>query len=167
MFFSLLRLAAASGNVAETDRNILLLKPPTGSARMELSFHSGEPMKKAIKAVSILGVMLLGVAASTSALARHGGHVRFGFYFGAPFYAPWHYPAPYYYYPPYYPPAVVTVPSSPPVYIEQGPGAQAAPAPAAQSESYWYYCTDLKAYYPYVKECPAGWMRVVPQPPPG
>ncbi len=68
---------------------------------------------------------------------------------------------PYYY--PYnaYPPAVVTVPSSPPVYIEQGGGQT---YPQGQS-NYWYYCADSKAYYPYVKECPGGWQPVAPQPP--
>jgi len=125
-------------------------------------------MKKAVKAVSILSVMLVAAAASASAFAWHrggGGHVRFGLYVGAPLFAPWYYPPSYGYYPPYYPPAVISVPSSPPAYIEQGAGSQSAPAPAAQS--YWYYCADSKTYYPYVKECPAGWMRVVPQPPPG
>jgi FKBP-type peptidyl-prolyl cis-trans isomerase FkpA len=41
---------------------------------------------------------------------------------------------------------------------------------AKQSEeaSYWYYCEDLKTYYPYVKKCPSGWQQVVPQTaPPG
>ena len=41
---------------------------------------------------------------------------------------------------------------------------------AKQSEeaSYWYYCKDLKTYYPYVKNCPSGWQQVVPQTaPPG
>jgi hypothetical protein len=33
-------------------------------------------------------------------------------------------------------------------------------------EYYWYYCPDAKAYYPYVKECPKGWMKVVPTPAP-
>ena len=104
-------------------------------------------------------VILLGIVASGSALAhggRHGGHVRFGVFVGAP--AFWYYPPPYYYYPP-----VVAVPSSPPAYIERG-DAQAAPA---QTQAYWYYCADAGAYYPYVKECPGGWQRVAPQPPPG
>ena len=41
---------------------------------------------------------------------------------------------------------------------------------ATQSEHafYWYYCSDLKTYYPYVKNCPSGWQQVVPQTaPPG
>ena len=68
--------------------------------------------------------------------------------------APLFYPAPYYYYPPppyYYAP--------PPVYIEQYPG---MPAPQAQD---WYYCPNQGAYYPYVKDCPGGWQRVLPQQP--
>lgn len=116
---------------------------------------------KSSKAALLLAMILAGASASTSALAwHHRGHVRFGVFIGAPFY-PW-YPPPYYY--PYsyypYPPAVVTVPSGPPVYIEQGGG---QPAP----QSYWYYCAESKTYYPYVKECPGGWQRVSPQPPPG
>jgi hypothetical protein len=30
--------------------------------------------------------------------------------------------------------------------------------------NYWYYCEDPKGYYPYVTECPDGWMKVVPPP---
>ena len=114
---------------------------------------------KLTNVILTLVVILAGTIASGSALARHGGHVRFGVFIGAP--AFWYYPPPYYYYPPpYYYPAV---PSSPPVYIEQG-SAQPAPAP---SQGWWYYCADAKAYYPYVKQCPAGWQRVAPQPPSG
>ena len=53
----------------------------------------------------------------------HGGnygHSSFGFYFGAPFYSYPYYSYPYQY-PYYYPPAVVTVPVTPPVYIQQSP----------------------------------------------
>ncbi len=39
----------------------------------------------------------------------------------------------------------------------------AQPGPQAEQESYWYYCADFKAYWPYVKECPGGWQKVVPQ----
>ncbi len=75
---------------------------------------------------------------------------------GAPFFAPFYYPYPYYYdYPP-----VAAMPYSSPNYIEQG---GAAPE---QSQGYWYYCADAKAYYPYVKDCPGGWLRVLPQAPP-
>jgi FKBP-type peptidyl-prolyl cis-trans isomerase FkpA len=33
----------------------------------------------------------------------------------------------------------------------------------SESASSWYYCTGAKAYYPYVQECPSGWLQVVPQ----
>ena len=51
----------------------------------------------------------------------------------------------------YYPPA--------PTYIEQYPG---VPGPQSQD---WYYCPNQGAYYPYVKDCPGGWQRVLPQQP--
>jgi hypothetical protein len=59
---------------------------------------------------------------------------------------------PYYGYP-YYssPPAVV---QQPPVYVE--------PNSPPQEPQYWYYCQDPQGYYPYVKQCPNGWMKVVP-----
>ncbi len=80
------------------------------------------------------------------------------FFFGVGVAAPLFYPYPYAYpypYPAYSPPVVVE--SSPPVYVQQGPQPQ-----------YWYYCESSQAYYPYVKECPGGWLQVVPQssPPP-
>ena len=33
-----------------------------------------------------------------------------------------------------------------------------------EDPNYWYYCEDPKGYYPYITECPGGWMTVVPQP---
>jgi len=105
------------------------------------------------KAVLTLSAALLAAAASAPAFAWHHGGVRFGVVIGAPFY-PWYYP-PYY----YYPPAVVAVPAPPTTYIEKG----SPHATPSQPSSYWYYCEASKTYYPYVKECPAGWMRVVPQ----
>lgn len=118
---------------------------------------------KRMKAALILTLVLFGAAASAPALAQHrGGRVHFGIFVGGPVFVPWYYgPYPY-----YYPPAVVTVPSAPTVYVEQGepqaaPGSSAAP----QSQGYWYFCADSKTYYPYVKECPGGWQRVTPRPP--
>jgi len=120
---------------------------------------------KLTKMALALVMVLFGTMVTGSALAygRHyggpyHGHVRFGVFIGAP--AFWYYPPPYYY------PPVAAVPSTPPVYIEQGEAQAAAPAPE-QSPAYWYYCADEKAYYPYVKQCPGGWQRVSPQPPPG
>ncbi len=125
------------------------------------------------KMTSTMVVLLLAAMISGPALARgghrggfhgghHGGHVRLGVFIGAP--ALWYYGPPAYYYYPYPYPPVVEVPYSPPVYIERG-DAQAAPEPSSQA--YWYYCAEEKTYYPYIKQCPGGWQRVTPQPPPG
>lgn len=89
-------------------------------------------------------------------IGHGGGHFGGGHVFLGLGYWPWYYPPPYYY---YYPPTVV-VPSSPPVYVERGDG-QAAPQSA-----YWYYCANPQGYYPYVTQCPGGWQRVRPEPPP-
>jgi len=94
------------------------------------------------------------------------GRPSVGFYFGPGFGWPYYYPYypsfPYYRYYPYYPyPPAITVPSSPPVYIQRN---TEQPAPQPQS-SYWYYCRHPNGYYPYVKECPGGWQQVAPQPP--
>ena len=51
---------------------------------------------------------------------------------------------------------------SPPVIIQQAPPVYVQPAPP-QPPYYWYYCENSRAYYPYVQECPGGWMTVVPQ----
>ena len=103
---------------------------------------------------------LAAVAASGSALAYHG-RVGIGLYFGVPGWGPAYYPSPYYYPPgPYYYPPAMVAPAAPSTYIEQS----APQAAAAQPQSYWYYCEDAKAYYPYVKTCPGGWKRVAPQP---
>lgn len=86
---------------------------------------------------------------------------------GAPY---WGY-APYYSYPYYYPQPAVAQPivieqAAPQVYIEQQPQySQSAPAPQVAAANYWYFCEPAQAYWPYVKECPAGWQRVSPTPP--
>jgi len=113
---------------------------------------------KTSKIFIALAIALAGITATSSAFAwhRHGPRVSIGFGFGYPY--PYYYPP--YYYPPYYPAPVVMQPP-PTVYVEPGP--QAAPS-AASPGSYWYYCSESKAYYPYVKECAVGWQRVAPQP---
>jgi FKBP-type peptidyl-prolyl cis-trans isomerase FkpA len=46
------------------------------------------------------------------------------------------------------------------------PSAQTAPQ--SKQASFWYYCNDAKTYYPYIRECPSGWVQVVPKTtPPG
>ena len=137
-----------------------------------------------MKTLRILLVFVLGLTLSFGVLAggkggggyrgggkhhHHGGsrwvvgvNVGFpgywgGYWGGWPWYGPAYYP---YYYPAYYP-APVVVQQQPTTYIEQ----PAQPAPQQQSAvGYWYYCADPGAYYPYIKECPAGWQRVAPQP---
>ncbi len=98
---------------------------------------------------------------------RHGyshrhdyGRGRFGLYLGIPYYPYPYYDFPYRY--PYYPPTVITVPATPPVYIQQSP-----PADEQQDDAsgYWHYCTNPEGYYPYIKECPGGWQLVEPTPP--
>ncbi len=46
-------------------------------------------------------------------------------------------------------------------YIEQGDGSDIASANA-----WWYRCDDPSGYYPYVKNCPGGWLMVPAQPSP-
>jgi hypothetical protein len=112
------------------------------------------------KLLPLLALLTLGAAYAPPALADR--HVRLGVSIGVPLYYPY-YSDPYYPYPYYdYPPRVVVVPSSPPTYIERG-DTESEQAPA--SSDWWYYCAESKAYYPYVKHCPAGWQRVAPQPP--
>lgn len=102
-------------------------------------------------------VALAGVIASEPVLAHGRGRVSIGVGFGYPFWGPWWYypPPPYYYYPP-----TVYVPAQPTTYVEQGS------APAAEAAGWWYYCDKSRGYYPYVRECPTGWERVPPSPPP-
>jgi hypothetical protein len=78
---------------------------------------------------------------------------------GFPYYWPY-YAYPYYAYPPYYSSSAIVMPSAPPVYIEQRTVAKVQPLESNK----WDYCANPEGYYPHVKECPAGWQRVEPQP---
>jgi hypothetical protein len=110
-------------------------------------------MKRSQRALAAFFMVLGAASFAYSRVAQAHGHV--GVVIGVPL-GPWYYPpAPY-----YYPPAVYE--PSPPVYVEQAP-VMAAPAPQ-ESVQYYFYCTASKAYYPYVKDCPAGWERVPAQP---
>jgi hypothetical protein len=115
-------------------------------------------MKKLACVVLIAVVMLAVSPPSGYAQPRRvhvGAHVRLGpgFFWGPWFYwagplalGPWY---PYYHYPAL-PPVVVQ--QQAPVYAE----------PEQQQPYYWYYCQNPPGYYPYVRECPGGWMKVVP-----
>lgn len=86
--------------------------------------------------------------------ARHGGgHVGIGLYLG-PTWDPWWWGPPYYPYYPYY--------QQPPVIIRQEPEIYIQPNPPTEQPRYLYYCQEPKGYYPDVKKCPNGWMKVVP-----
>ncbi len=97
----------------------------------------------------------------------HGGHYG-GHYWGPHFYwggsfvlGPWWYPwYPYYgygYAAPYYGYAAPRdYAQQPQVYVD----------PQQTQQNYWYFCQDPQGYYPYVKNCPGGWMKVTPQPAP-
>ena len=113
-------------------------------------------MKRSVIILLATLVLLLGYSLPGEA------HFRGGVWIG-PVWGPGWWGAPYGYgYPygyPYY--------SAPPVVIQQEPQ-EYVQQPAAQQpeQQYWYFCTEAKAYYPYVKKCPSGWMRVVPTPSP-
>ena len=108
----------------------------------------------------VLGVLAFSLGGTAAADPGHGhahSHVGVGIVVDPFWFA---YPGPYYYPPYYYPSPVVTVPATPPVYIERDAG------PAPQTSAYWYYCAQPSGYYPDVKQCPGGWQPVSPQLPP-
>jgi hypothetical protein len=74
---------------------------------------------------------------------HHYGGSRY--YFRGSFVFPW-YPYGYHASPP------VIIQQKPPVYVQ----------PEQEKENYWYYCPDPQGYYPYIRDCASGWMKVVP-----
>ena len=99
-------------------------------------------MKKALVALGVAAI-LLGTASPSHAWWR-------AWYRPYPYVYPYWYPYPV----PYaYPaPPVVVQSAEPPVYVQQQPQQQS-----------WYYCREANGYYPYVQQCPSGWMQVPPQ----
>ena len=140
-----------------------------------------------VKAIVASALLVSLGTLSGSALAYHGGYygghhggARVGVYLGVPVVG---FGYPYYGYPygygryggydsyggyggyrgyGYFGPSttVVTVQASPPVYVEQATAGVSGPA----SDGNWYYCNNPDGYYPYVKQCTAGWQRVPAQP---
>jgi hypothetical protein len=117
-------------------------------------------MKAAVVILVIMGLLL------AMPMSGHTGNSStryfFGFNVGIPLYGPPAYaPGPYYWGPPpyyYAPPPVVVVPQQPQAYVQRN----------HQESDYWYYCQNPQGYYPYIKSCPGGWMKVVPETvPPG
>jgi hypothetical protein len=95
----------------------------------------------------------------------YGGGYRGGVnvWLGGPVWGPgwgtYPYPYAYPYAYPYY--------QAPPVIINQQPEeiyVQPLPQPELK-QTYWYYCENPQGYYPYVKQCPNGWKKIVPTPP--
>lgn len=130
-------------------------------------------MKRIVAVVVMAGLFLIAAAPADARGRGGGGHghgVRGGGFHGQRFHGHHGFRSsvvigtgiwlgPYwgpYWYPPYAPgyTTPIVVESQPQTYIQQSP-----------AQSYWYYCEDAKAYYPYVKECPAGWLTVAPQAP--
>lgn len=115
-------------------------------------------MKKAIAVPIVFLVMLLSIPGTISAGHGHHGRTRVfvggSFWFGPPPFwgpAPW---APPYFYsgPAYY--------GAPPVFVQ--PSGRYIQRDQEVSD-YWYYCDNPQGYYPYIKSCPGGWMKVVPE----
>jgi hypothetical protein len=111
-------------------------------------------MKKAI----CLGALILSalLLVSPQPVAAHGhGRVSFGahVFIGPGFWWPGAWWGPGWWGPPYYysPPAVI---QQAPVYVQ--------PTPPPEEPPYWYYCQKPQGYYPYIRQCPNGWMKVVP-----
>jgi len=109
-------------------------------------------LRRGALVIGVLAGIALVVSSAVPAFA--GGRVFFGVGLGFPFFYPYPYAYPSYAYPAYAPPVVVQ--TAPPAYVQQDP------SPPSQPQ-YWYYCPTSQAYDPYVKECPAGWLQVVPQ----
>lgn len=114
--------------------------------------------------IAALVVLLVNAMSVTSADARggrggHGPRVGIGLWLGPGWGPGWGWP---YYYPSYYYPYY---PAEPPIVVEQQPEVYVQPPPLEEQPVYWYFCKDPQGYYPYVKQCPSGWMKVVPTPP--
>ncbi len=121
-------------------------------------------MKKAVALCASIVVLFGQALLAEAGRGRHGfshhfEHRRFfvgtTVFVGPAFWGPPWWWDPYWY--PAYPPPVV-IPEEPPVYVQQS-----QPAPPPPVASYWYYCPDAKAYYPYVQQCPTAWLKVVPE----
>jgi hypothetical protein len=134
-------------------------------------------MKKLLYALLLATLMVIMVPLSS--YARHSdvrgglsitvGHPGWRGYHGGWYghYRPW---GPRFYWggsillgPPWYPYYPYGYYSPPPAYVQPP---QVYVQPEQPQQNFWYYCQDPPGYYPYVKNCPGGWMQVVPQPAP-
>jgi hypothetical protein len=128
----------------------------------------GKTMRKTILTFVVLLVLLL--VAPWFSYAGHGHYgnhrntrvlIGGSFWFGPPPYCgppAW---GPRYYYggPVYYAPPPVFI-YRPPVYIQPQ---HVYVQRGQEGADYWYYCENPQGFYPYIKSCPGGWMKVVPE----
>lgn len=117
---------------------------------------------KAVLAATFLITLLFAATGYARGPYGHwrGGHWRGGVWIDPFLLAPLAAGAYPYGYPyPYGPPPVIV--QQPDVYVQPAPQQYVQPA----EPSYWYYCRKPEGYYPYVKQCPGGWLKVVPTPP--
>ena len=116
-------------------------------------------MKKIIVVAAAIAIIVVILFTGVSPVLAHGhgrGGVRAGIWIGPGWWGPWWDPPVYPY---YYAEPPVIIQRQAPVYEQQTPQVEEQPY-------YWYYCPEARAYYPYVKQCSGGWMKVVPSPSP-
>ena len=117
-------------------------------------------MKKAGCLVVVVLVLLFAI--TIPGYARDGGHFHGGGIWIGPGWGgwgPWWWGPPYYpYYPYYYSESPVVIQQQSPAYVE--------PRSQPEEQYYWYFCRKPEGYYPYVKKCPKGWLKVIPPAPP-
>ena len=109
-------------------------------------------MKWTVRSLITLFIIILMSPLAANAFGPRGSF-RGGIWIG-PVWGPW-WVNPY----PYY--------SAQPVIVERPTTDYYVQPDLQQSEvpAYWYFCRKPEGYYPYVKQCPEGWMKVVPTPP--
>lgn len=128
---------------------------------------------KRISRTLVVVLMLLCTGAGTVQADRYGGGHRGGYYRGWDWLPFWFGVTAIatlpYYLAPRNPPQTVIIQQQQPPPAPPPPeaGYVPPPPPFAQTvvQSYWYYCQNPMGYYPYVRECPNGWMKVVPKVP--
>jgi hypothetical protein len=93
-------------------------------------------------------------------------------YYSTPYYSSpsYYYPSASYAAPAYYPPDSPSYIEAPQQYAPPPPPPSAPAQPAAhpgpysmeQGTQYRYLCLDTRRFYPDTKECPSGWLTVLP-----
>jgi hypothetical protein len=106
-----------------------------------------------VQIVLLIVVLLAITSLPGNARNRHGGIWITAPVWGVPYPYPYGYPYPYYNVPP-----PVVIQQQPEIYIQKAPS-------ATPEQTYWYYCPSPQGYYPAIKECPKGWIQVVPTEP--